>query len=468
MLHRKVTLLAFAAACAPAPPRAATPDPVPPRHPVAAARPGVTAPAIHWYEDDPAGALARATAERKLVVVDLWAAWCHTCLSMQKFVLTREKLPALAERFVFLAIDTELAQNAEFLSRFPPSGWPTFYVLSPAGPNVRGRWVGAASPSQFARFLADAEHAEELARSGSASTEEPWASLSRGDELASEARFADAAQSYAQALARAPADWHRAPDVRVALASALLRSGNTSACVELAFESSFAALTPAISAADHASYTLECAARLPETDARRRPARERVEKRLAALCERGAPELTPDDRGDACGNLVTVREALGDEASAKHAALIRLEVLQAAARGMPAEVAVIYDPALADTLLWLGRGEEALGILEAHELALPSSYTPPYSIARVAAKLGRFELGLAAIDRALELAHGPRRANVYGVKVELLLGAGRKRDALSALEEQLGVLQALPERQKRPDAERAARERLERLRASAP
>ncbi len=464
---RFVTLLAGASACSPAPARDVA---APARTATSPARnllsPDGPVASIQWFRDEPAAALERARREGKLVVVDLWAAWCHTCLSMQEFVLTDAKLPGVASRFVFLAIDTELEQNTAFLHDFPPSGWPTFYVLTPAGPRVRARWVGAASPGQFARFLADAERADELARAGSASTEEPWASLARADELASQARFAEAAESYGQALDRARGDWQRAPDVRVARASALLRAGNAGACVDTVFEPSFEAQGPAISAADHASYVLMCAERLPASDPRRRPARERVETRLRGLCETGATDLTPDDRGDACGNLISVREALEDRAGAKRAAEVRLALLEAAARGVPDDVAVMYDPARTDTLLWLDRGEEALGLLEARRAALPDNYTPPYTIARVALRLRRFELGLAAVARALELVHGPRRANVYGVQAELLAGAGRTEEAGAALRAQLRVLEALPERQKRPEAERATRERLEKLRTA--
>src|SRR5690349_19631534 len=41
-----------------------------------------------WYEDAPDAAFAAARAAGRRVVIDLWAPWCHTCLSMQNFVLT--------------------------------------------------------------------------------------------------------------------------------------------------------------------------------------------------------------------------------------------------------------------------------------------------------------------------------------------------------------------------------------------
>jgi len=464
--------LALACACAaPAPEPAVGRPTLVGRAEQAAARPATSAKpevprdataspsAIRWVRDDPDAALARAEREGKLVLVDLWAAWCHTCLSMQRFVLTDAKLPSASARFVFLSIDTDLAKNADFLRRFPTSGWPTLYVLSPHGPSVRGRWLGAASPAQLARFLADAEHSEATAAS-TAALLEPSALLAAADTLAAEGRYAEAAAKYGEALAHAPRDWPRAPDVRVARASALLRSSNPGACVDMAFDPSFDELGSPISASDLAASVLDCADRLPARDGRRSRARVLVERRLTALCESGSAELTPDDRGDACGNLIAAREALADAKGARRAAETRLALLEAAARDMPDEVALIYDAARTDTLVLLGRGEEALALLTAREQALPDSYNPPHYLARVAKQLGRWDLGLAAADRALALAYGPRRATLYTVKVDLLLGAGRPGDAKVVLAEQIAALLALPEGQRRPEAERLARERL--------
>ncbi len=251
--------------------------------------------------------------------------------------------------------------------------------------------------------------------------------------------------------------------MRVALASALLKANDAGACVDLALSAPSADVRAPISVSDFAAATLDCAERLPSNDARRRSARERAASELALLCEQGGAELTPDDRGDACGNLMAARDALGDAAGARRAAETRLAVLQDAARGMPDDVALIYDPARSETLVALGRGEEALELLRAREAALPDNYNPPYYAARVALRLKRWELGLEAAERALALAYGPRRANVYGLKADLLLGAGRKREAIEAVKSQVLTLSSLPEGQKRPEAERAARERLSTL-----
>src|SRR5262249_25461603 len=73
-----------------APAEHASPPPSPP--PKAAPR----APLV-FLEDDMAGARARASAAGKLLFVDAWAPWCHTCLSMRNFVLSDPSLAPLAE-----------------------------------------------------------------------------------------------------------------------------------------------------------------------------------------------------------------------------------------------------------------------------------------------------------------------------------------------------------------------------------
>lgn len=427
-------------------------------HPEAVVRNGLT-----WFHDAPDAAFEHARREQKPVVVDLWASWCHTCLSMQEYVLSETKLPGVGERFVFLAIDTEKPSNAAFLQKLAVSVWPTFYVLGPDQREIRGRWLGAATPAQFMRFLNDGE----LARAGDASRDAPLAPLRRGDELAAERRFADAAAEYGRALAAAPVDWPRRPEAVVALASAHKQARAFEACAEAYLGAPSLVETAPLSAADLTASALACAAQLPKDDARTGLLRVRARTELERLCTNAHAELTPDDRADACGLWLEISETLKDDAARARAAQTRLAVLEAAARGMPDEVAAIYDFARSDTLVKLGRGEEAIAMLEARGRALPQNYNPPHQLARVFRALKRWDDGLTAIDRALPLAYGPRKLGLLGVKVDLLLGAGKNDAALAVLREQLAGYRALPEGQKRPDAEKAVAERLEGLAATA-
>src|SRR5262245_5187675 len=74
--------------------------------------------ALPWVEDDLDGALAHAKAQHVPVFVDAWALWCHSCLSMKKYVLSDASLAPLADRFVWAEIDTEKPKNEGFVVKY--------------------------------------------------------------------------------------------------------------------------------------------------------------------------------------------------------------------------------------------------------------------------------------------------------------------------------------------------------------
>ena len=205
---------------------------------------------------------------------------------------------------------------------------------------------------------------------------------------------------------------------------------------------------------------LSCADELEPRDARVKRLRTLAAARLTPACEGTSFTLTPDDRSDACAMLRDARAALGDRAGERRAAEQRLTLLEQASQGLPDDVALTYDWARAEALIALGRGEQALPFLEARERALPGDYNPPHYLARVYNALGKWELGLAALERALGKAYGPRKASMLGLKADLLLGQGKKDAAAEALREQLALYRALPPGQRQERGERRAEQRL--------
>src|ERR1044071_3407180 len=105
-----------------------------------------------WISDDLPSALACAAKRKQAVVLDLWAPWCHTCLSMQTTVFTDASFKAAAPKFVFAALDTDREVNAAAVDKFPLSACPPFYVVG-HDETVLARFVGAASVAQFHAFL---------------------------------------------------------------------------------------------------------------------------------------------------------------------------------------------------------------------------------------------------------------------------------------------------------------------------
>lgn len=422
---------------------------------------------IDWFEDDPEAAFRAARAAGKRVVVDLWAPWCHTCLSMQRFVLTAESLPSLSDRFIWLSLDTERESNAAWLTRLPPVVWPTFYVVEPNDTQVFGRWLGAASPGQFARFVTESDRSAALARAGTGGGPDPLARLVEADALAARGEPARAAAAYAEALRQAGPDWPRRPETLVAQITALAKLKDVPACLDLAARELDRTGSSA-SAVDFSYYALDCAASAaPGNEAV--PALQRaIVARLTPLCRLGSEELTPDDRADACDKLSVARAALGDAEGAREATQARLAVLERAARDKPADVALTYDWARTDALIALGRAEEALALATERERQLPDNYNPPHYRAKSLKALGRWSEGLAAVERAASLAYGPRKAGLLTLKADLLFAAGDTAQGVSTLREQLAAYRALPAGQRQPGAEARVEKRLNEAAAPAP
>ena len=84
---------------------------------------------VRFISDDWEGALARARAEGKPLFVDAWAPWCHSCVSMKAYVFSDPGLSPLVDRYVWLEINTEKAENRAFVEHFPVEAWPMLMVV---------------------------------------------------------------------------------------------------------------------------------------------------------------------------------------------------------------------------------------------------------------------------------------------------------------------------------------------------
>jgi len=416
---------------------------------------------IRWVDDDLPGALASAKAAGKPLFIDAWAPWCHTCLSMRSYVFSDVTLAELADRFVWVAVDTEKPSSADFLAKYPLDVWPTFFIVDPADGEVAGRWLGSMSLQQLRGFLEDGERTVQLAHAGQMKPDDPLALVRAGDKLALQGKLAEAASRYAEARAKAPADWPRRTEALVGQARALQRAKDYSPCVDLGL-SEVARAGNGPNAGDFTSFALDCADELPKDDPRVEKMRRAGLDRLLGLETDDKAPLSADDRGDIWRMIWDLREKLGDADGAKEAAQKRVALLDdAAAKAPDAQAASTFDWARAESLLYLGRGPDAAKLLEKSEAALPDDYNPPSRLARVHYEQKEYGEALAAVDRALAKVYGPRKGNVLGLKTDILDKQGRKDEARKVAEERVALYQGLP--QPSPDALAAAKKRLQAL-----
>src|SRR5712691_10394410 len=115
--------------------------------------------ALNFIPDDYSKALQEGRAQHKPVFIDLWATWCHSCLSMQRFVLSDPGMKPVADAVIWASIETETEKNKPVVEMYPLDGWPTFLLIDPDDETVMARFLGSGSVQDIRRFVQDGAQA---------------------------------------------------------------------------------------------------------------------------------------------------------------------------------------------------------------------------------------------------------------------------------------------------------------------
>ena len=380
---------------------------------------------LPFRHDDYAGALAAAKRTGRLLFVDAWAPWCHSCMSMKAYVLTDASLAPLANDFVWLSIDTEKDQNAAFVSRFPNQVWPTLWILDATRETPVLRWEGTATAPELETLLATVRGG---AREGAA---DAAMAFLKANQAAARGELADAERGYRAVLAVKDApDRARAVE---ALAGLLSGRKDFDACTQLAVAEA-AVLASGTSRATVLAIGLSCAreAHAPTAAADLRT--------LTASAERVATDPDPrtlaDDRSALFEELVETKKAQKDEAGAKATAHTWASFLEnEAAHAHTKEARAVFDPHRLSAYLEAGEPERAVPMLTESERDFPDDYNPPARLARAYLAMKRLDDALAAIQRASARVYGPRSLRVFGLAADIAKARGDVAAERGALEQ---------------------------------
>lgn len=365
---------------------------------------------MQLVEDDYEAARALAEQSGRLLVVDAWAPWCHSCVFFREHVLPRPAFVALEKSVVFASVDTEKRINASFLERFPVTVWPTFLVIHPATQKVLARWAGSLDETQMGALVASAQ------KGGAGAG--PVGAVA-ADAL--EGRHQACARG---ALAALPGLTH-APDRVAALTWGLgcaLEWKDAAVLTELVKES-----RTALDLVDVPADDLSCLHEL----------------------------------------LVQHAESTGDKAATLTQAERWLGFLEkeAAAAATPARRAA-FDSHRVAAALALGQPERAVAALEQSQKDFPEDYNPPARLALLHRERKDFPRALALADASLErCTQGPRCIRLHETRASILERMGNAEGQRTALGRALQYARGLPESQ-RPVKKIAALEKT--LGANAP
>jgi tetratricopeptide (TPR) repeat protein len=172
--------------------------------------------------------------------------------------------------------------------------------------------------------------------------------------------------------------------------------------------------------------------------------------------------MSADDRSGIYGVLVEARGQANDEGGKHQTAEAWAAFLErAAASAQTPEQRAVYDSHRLSVYLQLGEPDRALPMLEASERDLPDDYNPPARLALAYRAMKRWGDALAASDRALARAYGPRRLVILQARTDIYLGKGDKEQARATLQQAISEATSLPAGQVSENTLAALRRKLE-------
>jgi thiol:disulfide interchange protein DsbD len=105
-----------------------------------------------WLEQDLEGALATAKAERKLVLVDIYADWCAQCKELDEKTWPDASVKQwIAQNAVAIRIDTD-ARRKDLATKLQIRSYPTVLLVDADGRELR-RILGYQKPETMRSWL---------------------------------------------------------------------------------------------------------------------------------------------------------------------------------------------------------------------------------------------------------------------------------------------------------------------------
>jgi tetratricopeptide (TPR) repeat protein len=361
---------------------------------------------------------------------------------MRAYVFTDKALERYAGQFVWLAIDTEKASNTNFLAKYPIHVWPTLLVVNPKSETVLLRYAGGATVPQLSKLL---DQSETAFRAKTLSPADVL--LATAEKLANEEKYADAAKDYELAIDKSPKNWRPLGRAAEAAIFSLMMARENDHCAELAFNL-YPRLRGTVSGANVVSGGLSCATDMKEDAPKRAQYLAALEKGTAETLANKSIPLSGDDRSGLYDSLVSARETAKDEAAAAKLRSEWIAFLEGqAAKAKTAEQRAVYDPHRLSLYIMLKTPEKAIPMLEQSQKDFPNDYNPPSRLALAYKAMGRYDDALAASDRALAKAYGPRKITILRARYDIYTAKGDKEMAKKTLEETIRYAKSLPKEQ---------------------
>ena len=152
-----------------------------------------------------------------------------------------------------------------------------------------------------------------------------------------------------------------------------------------------------------------------------------------------------DDRSDLYDYVVGALHDLGRSRDAKRLARAWASFLEGEAARAPTPTArAVFDAHRLLAYLAIGSPLRAVAMLAQSERDFPKDYNPPARLGAAYLAMKRYDDALAASNRALERAYGPRKLRLWSLQADILLAKGDTPGARVALRAAVDFARTVP------------------------
>jgi len=271
--------------------------------------------------------------------------------------------------------------------------------------------------------------------------------LAKADAFYSAGENREAADAYRAALKGMATSSPSYPRTVESLLYALSASRQYEACAGVA-RGAFEHLRSSPSAANVAGSGLDCALELDKAAPSKKGFVSALAGDAAEVLRGPRKGLAVDDVSGLYETVARERESANDAAGKEKVVREWAAYLEGeAAKAGTAEGRAAFDAHRITAYLELGEPERGIPMLEASERDFPDDYNPPARLALAYRAMKRYDEALAASDRALQRAYGPRKLVILQARADIYDRKGDPASARRTREEALAWAEALPKEQ---------------------
>jgi tetratricopeptide (TPR) repeat protein len=222
-------------------------------------------------------------------------------------------------------------------------------------------------------------------------------------------------------------------------------------------------MPPGTPLADVLRAAIACAIDLPAGAPERARLPELVDAGERVVSDASQPILA-DDRSDLYDYVLDGLRGLGRDDDAKRLATAWVAFLEDQAARAPTPAArAVFDAHRLLAYEAIGEPARAVPMLEQSERDFPGDYNPPARLGKAFLDMKRDDDAVAAVERALARAYGPRKLRLWSLEADALVAKGDTEGARRALQSALAFATTVPLTGAYPSLRDAIAERLKGL-----